>query len=102
MKNRKSLTNKKPTAVPTFCELNFSRIYHIVFIHTLLTVSIPCLEARLDACGLDQVEQKSKHLQQNMDKINMVYSRKISLAESWGSSRFFITNVFSVFHFDHF
>ena len=32
----------------------------------------------------------------------MGHPRKISLAESWGSSRFFISKFFFVFHFDHF
>ena len=33
-------------------------------------------------------------LTQSMDKINMVHPRKISLAEMWGSIRFFISNFF--------
>ena len=37
-----------------------------------------------------------------MDKINMVHPRKISLAEIWGSIRFFISDIFFVFHFDYF
>ena len=32
----------------------------------------------------------------------MVHPRKISFAESWGSSRFSIRNFFSIFHLDHF
>ena len=32
----------------------------------------------------------------------MVHPRKISLAEIWGSIRFFISKIFFVFHFDHF
>ena len=32
----------------------------------------------------------------------MGHPRKKSLAKSWGSSRFFITKFFFVFHFDHF
>ena len=32
----------------------------------------------------------------------MVHPRKILLAESWGSSRFFISKIFFIFHFDHF
>ena len=32
----------------------------------------------------------------------MGHPRKKSLAESWGSSRFFIIKIFFVFHFDHF
>ena len=37
-----------------------------------------------------------------MNKINMVHPRKISLAELWGSIRFFISKIFFIFHFDHF
>ena len=32
----------------------------------------------------------------------MVHPRKILLAEMWGSIRFFISEIFFVFHFDHF
>ena len=32
----------------------------------------------------------------------MVHPKKISLAEIWGSIRFFISDFFFVFHFDHF
>ena len=32
----------------------------------------------------------------------MVHPRKILFAESWGSSRFFISRIFSIFHLDHF
>ena len=32
----------------------------------------------------------------------MVHPRKFLLAESWGSSSFFISKIFFVFHFDHF
>ena len=31
----------------------------------------------------------------------MVHPRKISLAESLGSSRFFISKIFCIFHLDH-
>ena len=37
-----------------------------------------------------------------MEKINIVHPRKISLADIWGSIRFFISKIFFVLHFDHF
>ena len=81
---------------------NFSQMHHIDFIHTLCQCSFLCLEPGLHVCGADQAEQQWRHWQQSMDKINMVHPRKISLAEIWGSIRFFISKIFFVFHFDHF
>ena len=37
-----------------------------------------------------------------MNKINIVHMRKVLLAESWGCSRFCISDFFFIFHFDHF
>ena len=39
-------------------------------------------------------------LTQNLDKINMVHLRKISLVENWGCSRFFICKISFIFRFD--
>ena len=102
MKNKKKFTNKKPAATPTFCKWNFSRMYHIDFIHTLL--SVPSL-LHCPICTTHvqpEFETDEWALTQSMNKINMVHPRKISLAEIWGSIRFFISKIFFVFHFDHF
>ena len=45
--------------------------------------------------------QRKGHRQQSMDKINMVHPRKVSPAESWSSSRFFIINISKKIYFDH-
>ena len=102
MKNKKNFTNKKPDATPYFCKRNFSPMHHIDFIHTLL--SVPSLLHCLISTAHMQHEFETEEWTQtqSMDKIHMVHLRKISLAEIWGSIRFFICNFLFVFHFDHF
>ena len=89
MKNKINFTNKKPAATPNFCKRNFSWMHHIDFIHVLCQCPFLCLELGQHTYGADQAEQHNRHRRQNIDKINMVHPRKISRAESWGSSRFF-------------
>ena len=102
MKNKKKFTNKKPDATPYFCKQNFSRMHHIDFIHTLLSVTslLHCLIRTTHVHPGFETEECA--LTQSMDKMNMVHPRKISLAELWGSIRFFISKIFFIFHFDHF
>ena len=68
---------------------------HIDFIHTLCQCSFLYLIPEPNAFDADRIEWQGRHWQQSKHKINMGHPRKKLLAESWGSSRFFI-NVMSV------
>ena len=102
IKNKRDFTNKKPAATSTLCKQIFSMMHHIDFIHTLF--SVPSLPLYLTHNKHMQPGFKTVALAltQNLDKINMVHLRKISLAESRGSSRFFNNKVVSDFDFGHF
>ena len=102
IKNKRNFINKKPAATPTFCQQNFSTLHHIDFMHTLL--SVPSLPLGLIHTKHMRPGFKTEALAltQSLDKINMVHLRKVSLAESWGSSRFFVSKISFIFHFNYF
>ena len=77
----KTFTNKKPDATPYFCKRNFSLMYHIDLIHTLLSVHSLLLCLICTTYVQPGFETEGWALTQSMDKINMVHMRKISLAE---------------------
>ena len=79
-KKNNTLYYKKPVATPTFCKQNFSSCFF------WLQVSKIAAKLRLE----------------KNDISDMVHPRKISLAESWGSSRFFIVKKVVLFLFDAF
>ena len=98
MKNIKKNINKIPTITPTFFKQNFLWMHHIHLIHKWLPVP------SLLFCPICTTEvwpwfdKEESRLTQSMDKINMVHPRKILLAESLSSSRFFVS-IFFCFSF---
>ena len=83
------------SASEIFSDAPYSFYPYFVSVHIRLSRTwVACLW-----CGSGSAEVKSLT---SMNKINMVHLRKISLAELWGSIKFFISKIFFVFHFDHF
>ena len=77
-------------------------MHHIDFIHTFFSVPYLQLGIIYTTCMQPRFETEEWALAQSMDKINMLHSRKIFLAESWGRSRFFISRAYFILHFDRF
>ena len=102
MKYERNFTNKKLAAIPTFCKRSFSKMHHIAFIYTLLSVLSRPLGMICTTGMWPRFETEEWALTQSTDKINMVHPRKFSLAESWVSSRFFICKISFIFHFNIF
>ena len=79
-KKNNTLYYKKPVATPNFCKQNFSSCF--------FWLQVSKIAAKL---GLEK-----------NDISDMVHPRKILLAESWGSSRFFIVKKLFFFDLMHF
>ena len=71
-------------------------MHHINSIHTFLSMPslLLCLIHTLGVQRQFKTEKLALTKSVNVGKISMVHWRKISLAESWGSSRFFISIFF--------